>query len=212
MSNQSENINELAKALSHAQAEMSFAMKDSTNQHFKQKYADLTSVWDAIRDPLTKHGLSVSQLVDIQDGKAVLVSILMHTSGQWLRSIIPILNANNTSQGQGAGITYVRRYSLAALVGCTQDDDDGEASMNRNSKEEKPKKETKPEKEEKITKEQMKELTYLADQCDPEYLNKVHNHLESLGYDGYDGITQKIYPQVINGMRKNAEKVRADNV
>ena len=51
--NQSEQINELSKALSVAQSQMSFARKDSKNPFFKSSYADLSSVWDACREPLT---------------------------------------------------------------------------------------------------------------------------------------------------------------
>ncbi len=121
--NHSENINELATALSKCQSELTFAVKDSTNPFHKSKYADLTSVWDSIRQPLTKNGLCVVQTVEIQGDTPVLVSILMHSSGQWVKSYLPILNAAKTSQGQGSGITYARRYALAALVGCVQDDD-----------------------------------------------------------------------------------------
>jgi len=129
----SENINEIAKALALCQGEMSFASKDSLNPHFKSRYADLSAVWDAIREPLSKHGLSVTQIVDIADGKPILISMLMHASGQWIKSTIPVINANNTSQGQGSGLTYARRYALAALVGCVQDDDDGQESMPKNN-------------------------------------------------------------------------------
>jgi hypothetical protein len=114
----------------------------------------------------------------------------------------------------GSSITYMRRYNLSAIVGIsTDEDDDGEKAMNRNgnSKEEKPKKDAKQEKDAVISKEEMKVLTELADQCDPKYLEKVHDHLHSMGYDGYGAITTKIYPQVVNGMRKNADMVRAKN-
>jgi hypothetical protein len=57
----SESINEIAAALAKAQSEMGGAVKDSANPFFKSKYADLSSVWDACRGPLTKNGLSVVQ-------------------------------------------------------------------------------------------------------------------------------------------------------
>ena len=49
----SENINELALALSKAQGQMESAKKDSTNPHFRSKYADLAAVVEAIKKPLT---------------------------------------------------------------------------------------------------------------------------------------------------------------
>lgn len=116
----SEQINELALALSKAQAMMTFAIKDKTNPHFRSDYADLASVLSAIRDPLSKNDLSISQLPDGNN----LVTILMHKSGQWLSSTTPILTTKNDAQGYGSGITYARRYALASIAGIAQDDDD----------------------------------------------------------------------------------------
>ena len=207
--NQSENIKDLAAALCKAQAEMTFASKDSTNPHFKSKYADLSAVWDAIREPLTNHGLSVTQLIDILNDKPVLVSILMHVSGQWIKSTIPIINSNNSSQGQGSGITYCRRYSLAALVGCVQDDDDGEATMDRDSKtngKSKNKIDEPKANEAPITDKQRAELNAVADNCDPEYIAKIYDWLKTKGVNGFDGIkTESLFKSVIMGMKKNAE-------
>jgi len=58
----SESISELAKALAKAQASIKGAVKDSQNPFFKSSYADLESVWDACRKPLTDNGLSVVQI------------------------------------------------------------------------------------------------------------------------------------------------------
>lgn len=124
----SENINELAMALAKAQAEMLPAMKDSANPFFKSKYADLASVWDACRAPLTKNGLSVVQLISSDTDKLVLKTTLIHSSGQWIESVAPIVPVKNDPQGLGSALTYMRRYSLAALVGVYQDDDDGNAA------------------------------------------------------------------------------------
>lgn len=118
---QSEQINELALALSKAQGMMTFAVKDKTNPHFRSDYADLASVLNAIREPLSKNDLAISQLPDGQN----LVTLLMHKSGQWLSSITPILTTKNDAQGYGSGMTYARRYALASIAGIAQDDDDG---------------------------------------------------------------------------------------
>jgi hypothetical protein len=193
--NHSEQINELATALAKCQGEMSFAAKDSLNPHFKSRYADLSAVWDAIREPMSKHGLSVSQLVDIHNDKPVLVSILMHTSGQWLKSVIPILNANNTSQGQGAGITYVRRYALAALVGCVQDDDDGETA----SKPAPQKKEAPKPKVDCIVQGQADMLEEKLKQCSEKYSTNVRKRLNDLGYLNYLDIPQLKYVEIMKG-------------
>jgi len=128
---QSENINELADALSKAQGEIEGAVKDSKNPFFKSNYADLHSVIACAREPLAKNGLSVAQTTQIQDGVLSLCTTLMHKSGQWIKSVMPIELAKRDPQSIGSAITYFRRYSYAAIVGIAQMDDDGESAMNR---------------------------------------------------------------------------------
>ena len=207
---QSESINELATALAKAQAEMSFAAKDSKNPHFNSKYADLSSVWDAIREPLTKNGLSVVQTIEIMENRNVLVSILMHLSGQFIKSYLPIKTDKDTCQGWGSGITYARRYSLAALVGCVQDDDDGNGAEPSNGTKSKPKPKEDPADEIPVTHEQVRQLHEVADECDPEYIAKVYGWLKDKGVNGFDGInSSKLFNSVIGGMKKNAQIYKA---
>lgn len=131
---QSEIINELAAALSKAQGEMQAAIKDKINPFFKSSYADLGSVWDAARPVLSKYGLCIMQTTEMTpDGnKIVMVTTLAHTSGQWMKSYLPLNPSKNDSQGVGAALTYLRRYSLSAIVGVVCDeDDDGETAVGR---------------------------------------------------------------------------------
>lgn len=125
--NQSEDIKDLAMALCKAQSEMIFAIKSSENPFYKSKYADLSSVWDVCRSPLTKNGLCVVQQVDglSQNGEIILNTILMHSSGQWVKSVILMKLIDNKPQTYGSTLTYARRYGLSSLVGVIQDDDDG---------------------------------------------------------------------------------------
>ncbi|SRR5258706_3753004 len=131
---QSEIINELAAALSKAQGEMQAAIKDKVNPFFKSSYADLGSVWDAARPVLSKYGLCIMQTTEMNadESKIIMVTTLAHTSGQWMKSFLPLNPAKNDSQGIGAAITYLRRYSLSAIVGVVCDeDDDGETAVGR---------------------------------------------------------------------------------
>jgi hypothetical protein len=131
---QSEIINELAAALSKAQGEMQAAIKDKINPFYKSSYADLGSVWDAARPVLSKYGLCVMQTTELLSDRnqIVMVTTLAHTSGQWVKSYLPLNPSKNDSQGIGAAITYLRRYSLSAIVGVVcDDDDDGETSAGR---------------------------------------------------------------------------------
>lgn len=143
----SSDITKLAAALSKAQAEISVAVKDSTNPHFRHDYADLASVWAAIRGPLTKHGLSVVQepgTYPAPDGEQLIVVVtttLLHESGQYIRSSLGVPVAlNATGQVIGSATTYARRYSLMAVVGVAPADDDGNAASGKGEKaKEKPK-------------------------------------------------------------------------
>lgn len=123
----SSDIGELAKALAAAQGEMTAASKDATNPHFKSRYATLASVWDAIRGPLSRNGLSVSQVLETPEtGPGVIVrTLLIHASGQSIASryVMPIAE-KLTPQAMGSAITYARRYALSAIVGIAPDDDD----------------------------------------------------------------------------------------
>jgi hypothetical protein len=123
----------LAAALSKAQADITGALKDSSNPFFKSKYADLASCWDACRKQLAANNLCVIQTTDLDDltNQTVLKTILAHSSGEWVKSITPILTKDNSPQAQGSGITYARRYALAAIVGLAQVDDDAEAAQGR---------------------------------------------------------------------------------
>lgn len=128
----SENINELAAALAKAQALVKGAMKDATNPHFKSSYADLSSVWDACREAITANGLSVVQAPEPGlDGAVCVTTRLMHSSGQWMEASLCCRPMKNDAQGVGSVITYLRRYSLAAMVGVAPEDDDGESATGR---------------------------------------------------------------------------------
>lgn len=129
--NQSENLNELFKALSNVQKVLQGAKKDAANPYFKSKYADLESVWEAIRNPLTANGLSVVQMGGVENGEPGIYTTLGHASGQWMRGFLPLTMAKKDPQAQGSAITYARRYALAAAIGVVQTDDDGEEAMNR---------------------------------------------------------------------------------
>ena len=130
---QSETIGALAAALSKAQADITGALKDSSNPFFKSKYADLASCWDACRKQLAANNLAVIQTVSVnwERDESVLVTTLAHSSGEWVRSELPIRAKDNSPQAQGSSITYARRYALAAIVGLAQIDDDAEAAQGR---------------------------------------------------------------------------------
>lgn len=122
----SEAINELAAALAIAQGQVKGAVKDAVNPHFRSKYSDLSSIWDACREALTKNGLSVVQSPGSDKDRVFVTTRLIHKSGQWLEGTVGAPLAQPSAQATGSVITYLRRYSLAAMVGVVSEDDDAE--------------------------------------------------------------------------------------
>lgn len=118
------SLKELAPALAKAQAEIVAAEKDKTNPHFKSQYADLASVWNACRESLTKNGLSVVQVPRTDDGKVAVETLLLHSSGEWIRGDLAVNVGSIQPQAVGSAITYLRRYSLSAMTSVAPDDDD----------------------------------------------------------------------------------------
>lgn len=124
----SEAIEQLAIALAKAQGQIVGAVKDSTNPHFKSAYADLASVWEACRAPLSSNGLSVVQIPEVFGEEVVVTTMLLHASGQFITSSLSARPARHDPQGIGSVITYLRRYSLSAMAGIAPEDDDGNAA------------------------------------------------------------------------------------
>lgn len=127
--NKSDTIAELAKALAAAQGEIENASKNSANPHFKSKYADLAEVLNTVRPVMSKHGISISQFPAFDSGIASVETIVMHTSGEWMTGTSSAPVTKQDAQGVGSALTYLRRYSLAAIAGIAQEDGDGNGAV-----------------------------------------------------------------------------------
>lgn len=131
----SDTLNELATALAKAQGEMKNATLNKENPFFKSRYADLASVRDTITPALTKNGLSIVQILAPENGSLMVSTRLIHSSGQWIESLFPIISDTNKPQVMGSAISYARRYSLAAICNiATEDDDDANAAQEHGKK------------------------------------------------------------------------------
>lgn len=125
------SIKALAESLAKAQASISGASKNAQNPHLKNKYADLSSVVDAVKPALAEHGLSFVQVSHDAERAAVIETIILHQSGEWLsagRISVPV--SKTDAQGYGSALTYARRYGLMAAFGVAPEDDDGNAAAN----------------------------------------------------------------------------------
>jgi len=125
--NKSETIKELAAALASAQAEMPAAKMTAENPFLKSKYADLGSVIEAARPVLGKHGLAFTQLVSSNESGLSVETVLMHKGGEWISETVTLSTGEergkSAAQVAGSVITYLRRYSLAAILGMYADED-----------------------------------------------------------------------------------------
>lgn len=132
------DIDQIAAALSKAQAaiENPEGSKTVETNSYSYKYTPLNVILDAIKEPLSENGLSFTQLPKgAGDGKYFLETILMHTSGQQIKSVTPIMigDMNNNNQAFGSALTYMRRYALTSMLGiATEDDDDASAGDGAN--------------------------------------------------------------------------------
>ena len=125
----SEDIGELAAALAKAQGSMETVKKGSTNPFFNSTYADLADVVEAVKPHLSENGLAVVQMPETQDGKPVLTTMLMHSSGQFVMGTLELVVQKNDMQAFGSATTYARRYQYSGVTGAAADaDDDGNAA------------------------------------------------------------------------------------
>jgi hypothetical protein len=194
---QSEQINELATALAKAQSKIRPAIKDNNNPFFKSKYADFSSIWNACVEPLGEQGLSIMQIITSDNGKPCLVTQLTHSSGQWIRSTAPLNPKKDDDQAMGSSISYMKRYSLAALVGVVteEEDDDGNASVGITAQKEK--NVVSKEQKEIITPHQLKNLHHLIFQIgDPDFVQRVLNYYLKEGITSWEKLTQDKYEAV----------------
>lgn len=125
--NRSEQINELATALSKAQGTMRASGKSGTNPFFKHAYATFDDILAAIKKPLADNGLAFTQLLDRDGETQILTTMLIHTSGQYIAAsaelnVVPS-KGTNALQDFGKAITYMKRYALAAMLGVSSDED-----------------------------------------------------------------------------------------
>lgn len=156
LNNRSESLNEIFSALAKAQAEIDVAGENSTNPHFKSKFASLVDIVRASRPALTKHGLSVfNQIITDAQGDNYMCCLLGHSSGQWIETRIK-MQPSPDIQKFGAAITYLRRYMYSAIVGVvsSEGDDDGESLVRSNGATHTPKV------TELVTREQLEQLEY----------------------------------------------------
>ena len=119
----------LSSSLVAALGELENVQKNATNPHFRNRYASLDAILDAVRPVLKKHGLAISQEPLSDEGRVGVTTRIIHSSGESTTSTLLLPVQQSTAQGYGSALTYARRYSLASVLGiAADDDDDGEVA------------------------------------------------------------------------------------
>jgi len=125
----SETISKIAPALLAAQRLICNAAKNAKNPHFKNNYANLESVIEATKEHLNNNSIVVLQTLSESEGAVLkLTTRLLHESGEYIEDTAATPLSKADPQGVGSAVTYLRRYSLAAICNITQEDDDGQAT------------------------------------------------------------------------------------
>jgi hypothetical protein len=129
----SETIGNISAALAAAQAFMPAVPKDSTNPHFKSKFASLDGIVERTKPVLAKHDLAIVQgTSESAPGTVCVTTMLVHKSGEYLLTSVTVPLVKNDPQGVGSAITYGRRYGFAAILSLAADeDDDGNSSSHK---------------------------------------------------------------------------------
>ena len=130
-STMSETIGKIAGALAKAQSGMTMIECNSSNPFFNSKYASLSAVLEVALPKLNENGIALVQgnRWDNADNGFYITSMLIHSSGEWIKSEIRMPISKKDAHGIGAATTYGRRYLLSSMVGVAQADDDGNGAI-----------------------------------------------------------------------------------
>jgi hypothetical protein len=128
----SEQINEIAAALSKAQGEIRNPEKNKTVEKkgtskagkpydYSFMYADLPSTYDKNREVLAKYNLCHIAATEVFEKYTLLSSRLIHSSGQWFESSLPVPDGG--PEDIAGDLTFYRRYLYNGLIGIAGEDD-----------------------------------------------------------------------------------------
>jgi hypothetical protein len=110
---------EITKALCKFIQEVG-TIEEKANAQFG-KFADLSSVLSVVNPVLARNGLVVIHTTEILEGRNVLVTNLMHISGEIVASkyLLPLIKETrgNPIHAEGGALTYFRRYCELGILG-----------------------------------------------------------------------------------------------
>lgn len=144
--NKSESIAKIAPALVKSWGElespkhnMSVKVQTKKGGSYTFDYTDLKGIFDEAKRVFKENGISIIQNSYTEDTeKGLLISVetmLLHSSGEWIKSNPLQMPASQNMQDMGGQVTYMKRYSLSAMLGiATEKDDDGNGALGNDYK------------------------------------------------------------------------------
>ena len=116
---------QFAKDFINAQSEIMTLPKDKKGYGYN--YTDFDTVVKTIKPILKKNHLGFCQMLETKEnGKSGITTILIHESGEVVSSWfeLPASQVSKVAcQNMGASVTYIKRYALCAVLGCSSDED-----------------------------------------------------------------------------------------
>ena len=110
---------EITKALCKFIQEVG-TIEEKANAQFG-KFADLSGVLSVVNPVLARNGLVVIHTTEILEGRNILVTNLMHISGEIVESkyLLPLIKETrgNPIHAEGGALTYFRRYCELGILG-----------------------------------------------------------------------------------------------
>ena len=133
----SNEIHELAAALSKAQSQFTPVQKKAKGVH-NSSYAEFIEFIEMAKPHLGEHGLSIVQFPFNENGHVGIINRLMHSSGQWMEHDFGVPPSKHDTHAYGSAITYTKRYCYGSILGIPTTDDDGNQAMGLDNPSKKP--------------------------------------------------------------------------
>jgi hypothetical protein len=143
----SESVKNISVALINAQTEIKEIAKNcnvsfiSKKTGFKTEYSytSYDDIMKTIKPILLKNKITILQpLTTLQNNESGVCTRLQHESGEYFESDVSFSAAGmsgvNTMQDIGAGISYIRRYALSAILALVTDEDNDANSFDDDNK------------------------------------------------------------------------------
>ena len=100
--------------------------KEAVNPFYGKGYVALNQILPVVKEKCTEHNFVLVQVLGNSEGKNILRTELRHKDGDRVQGEIEIVSKDSLDpQKVGAGITYMRRYSLVTMFMLEDEDDDG---------------------------------------------------------------------------------------